>query len=175
MKVLPITLVCVIVASLHLHAKTYESAIGKEGIKTVVEEVTKAYIKDFEMSQSAQITRARVLDITAEFQPEVMKRIARTNTSLDRKAAEVKLRFGFLLFLRNFTKYLEKDMGQYTLKMNKSNLESYLKDKQKGGKCGEIPCSQPPCCEDCDPCSKRGVQIGVAQQSESESLGACRD
>lgn len=91
----------------------------------------------------------RRLSVASNFPTSVSNLIYKVETSLNEKAAEKRLREGFALFLANYTRYAQGRTTGPVILLSEKYLNAYMKESEK---CGEIPCNQPPCCKDCDPC-----------------------
>lgn len=64
------------------------------------------------------------------------------------------LREGVHKFIIEYTSYLKARHREKTmLVVGTEDLEKFLSKRRK--KCGELPCSIPPCCGDCDPCKSK--------------------
>lgn len=101
--------------------------------------------------QSAILKSAEVLIIIEdEFVPHIREMILKVKAPSS-KHTEDWLEAGFSRFMQDYIAYLLKVNKSNSIVVSSKHLTEFLKGQKK--KCGEIPCSVPPCCGDvCDPC-----------------------
>ena len=99
-----------------------------------------------EILKSAEV---RII-VEAEFIGQIQEMILQINAPSNRRT-ETWLEAGFRRFMNDYITYLLKENKSNVIIVGSKNLPEFLEVQKK--RCGEIPCSVPPCCGNvCDPC-----------------------
>jgi hypothetical protein len=130
------------------HTETFEQVLGVERVQGIVKEVTSVVLE-----QQAPFYKRRLL-ADEKFLPLASTMAGAVETSLDRLAAEWRLRGLYGVFVTHVISYVAERSREGPVLLDGKALTGYIGHARELGRCGEIPCPNEckPCNKECDRC-----------------------
>lgn len=137
---------------------TFGSTLGLEVLRRTIQETTDTFTNEVAARRAVlELTSVEKIQVSAKFVPTATEVIAQIPTSLTKEQAEKRVRAGFMLFLGNFARFVYQRARVDVIVLKETDFKPYLAEAAKAGRCGEIPCSIPPCCKNCDACPPKAM------------------
>lgn len=126
-----------------------EVILTPKGVDEVVLDTTFRFALDFNSRTPDRRRNARIVGVAQTFLPELAPLVYRVRVPTEPDRARARLREGVTAFLEGYVGLLIKQ-GVHDIELRKSeSIMQYLNGPGVLSRCNEIPCSQPPCCEQC--------------------------
>jgi len=150
MRLIPfgIAVAALLFAAPAVSSETFAKVIGVERVDAIVREVTKTVSEE----QAPVYKRKVVAENT--FIEVTSKRAGDVETTLDRLAAEWRLRGLYGVFLTHVIAYVQNREREGMITLTSRTVDSYMAYARELKLCGEIPCPNEckPCDKNCDRC-----------------------